>query len=129
MAESRHVLIVVDSATNLYRSEYTGRGQLADRQMNLSRYLRNLQRLADEYRCAVVITNQVVAQVDGAMCLGADAKKPIGGHIMAHASTTRLYMRKGRADSRVCKIVDSPFLPESEATFTIGKGGIDDYKD
>jgi DNA repair protein RAD51 len=129
MAEDRHALIIVDSATNLYRSEYTGRGQLADRQTSLGRYLRNLQRLADEYGCAVVITNQVVAMVDGAMHMGADAKKPIGGHIMAHASTTRLYLRKGRAESRVCKIVDSPFLPESEATFAIGEGGIVDFKD
>ena len=129
MSEQRHALIIVDSATNLYRSEYSGRGQLADRQMHLGRYLRNLQRLADEFGVAVVITNQVVAQVDGAMFAGADAKKPIGGHIIAHASTTRLYLRKGRADSRVCKIVDSPFLPESEATFAITNGGVNDFKD
>lgn len=63
------------------------------------------------------------------MFAGADAKKPIGGHIIAHASTTRLYLRKGRADSRVCKIVDSPFLPESEATFAITNGGVNDFKD
>jgi len=53
-----------------------------------------------------------------------DQKKPIGGNIMAHASTTRLYLRKGRGESRVCKIYDSPCLPESEAMYMIGKGGI-----
>lgn len=37
----------------------------------------------------MVITNQVVAQVDGAAMFQADPKKPIGGNIMAHASTTR----------------------------------------
>lgn len=59
----------------------------------------------------------------------ADAKKPIGGHIMAHASTTRLSLRKGKGDSRHCKIYDSPCLAEGEATYCITAGGIDDYKD
>ena len=42
-----------------------------------------------QFGVAVVITNQVVAQVDGAAMFAADPKKPIGGNIMAHASTTR----------------------------------------
>ena len=58
-----------------------------------------------------------------------DNKKPIGGHIIAHASTTRLSLRKGRAESRVCKIYDSPCLPEGEAVFAITNEGIDDYKE
>ena len=62
------------------------------------------------------------------MCMG-NAKKPIGGNIMAHASQTRLSLRKGRGESRVCKIYDSPCLPESEAIYAIGKGGITDYND
>ena len=58
-----------------------------------------------------------------------DQKKPIGGNIMAHASTTRLYLRKGKGESRVCKIYDSPSLPESECIYAITKGGIDDFRD
>jgi DNA repair protein RAD51 len=77
----------------------------------------------------VVISNQVVAQVDGAMFAGAETKKPIGGHIIAHASQTRLSLRKGRAESRICKIYDSPCLPEGEAVFAITENGVDDYKD
>ena len=42
-----------------------------------------------QFGVAVVITNQVVAQVDGASMFAADPKKPIGGNIIAHASTTR----------------------------------------
>jgi DNA repair protein RAD51 len=130
MAETRYALFIVDSATNLYRTDYSGRGELAARQTSLGRFLRNLQRLADEYGVAVLITNQVVAQVDGsAMFAGADAKKPIGGHIMAHASTTRLSLRKGRGESRVCKVYDSPSLPEAEAVYAITEGGIDNYED
>ena len=68
-------------------------------------------------------------KVDGASMFQADPKKPIGGNIMAHASTTRLYFRKGRGDSRVCKIYDSPVLPESEATFAISPEGIVDAKE
>ena len=78
---------------------------------------------------AVVLTNQVVAQVDGAAMFAADPKKPIGGNIMAHASTTRLSFRKGRGEQRICKIYDSPCLPESEAIFAINADGIGDAKE
>lgn len=98
--------------------------------MHMAKFLRLLQRLADEFGIAVVITNQVVASVDGgAGMFCADPKKPIGGNIIAHASTTRLYLRKGRGDSRICKIYDSPCLPESEATFAITAEGIEDTKE
>ena len=55
--------------------------------------------------------------------------KPIGGNIMAHASTTRLWLKKGRGETRVCKIVSSPSLPEREATFGIGPEGVNDAKE
>ena len=130
MCDSKFALLIVDSATALYRTDYSGRGELSARQMSLAKFLRHLQRMADEFGIAVVITNQVVAQVDGgAMFAGADAKKPIGGHIIAHASQTRLSLRKGRAESRICKVYDSPCLPEGEAVFAITNEGIDDYKD
>jgi len=129
MTESRYALLVVDSATSLYRTDYSGRGELSARQMHLARFLRMLLRLADEFGVAIVITNQVVAQVDGAAMFAADPKKPIGGNIMAHASTTRLYLRKGRGETRICKIYDSPCLPETEATFAINPDGIGDAKD
>eukprot|EP00003_Mantamonas_plastica_P006361 TRINITY_DN1516_c0_g2_i1.p1 TRINITY_DN1516_c0_g2~~TRINITY_DN1516_c0_g2_i1.p1 ORF type:complete len:183 (+),score=50.71 TRINITY_DN1516_c0_g2_i1:327-875(+) len=129
MSESRYALLVVDSATALYRTDYSGRGELSARQMHLARFLRSLLRIADEYGVAVVITNQVVAQVDGASMFAADPKKPIGGHIMAHASTTRLSLRKGRGDTRVVKVYDSPCLPEAEATFAIGADGVTDVSD
>ncbi|MGH0122938.1 UNVERIFIED_CONTAM: hypothetical protein FKN15_018605 [Acipenser sinensis] len=129
MAESRYALLIVDSATALYRTDYSGRGELAARQMHLARFLRMLLRLADEFGVAVVITNQVVAQVDGAAMFAADPKKPIGGNIIAHASTTRLYLRKGRGETRICKIYDSPCLPEAEAMFAINPDGVGDAKD
>jgi DNA repair protein RAD51 len=61
MAENKFALMVIDSATALYRTDYSGRGELSARQMSLARYLRVLQRMADEFGVAVVITNQVVA--------------------------------------------------------------------
>jgi DNA repair protein RAD51 len=129
MSEARYSLLIVDSATALYRTDYSGRGELSARQMHLARFLRTLQRLADEFGVAVVITNQVVAQVDGGAMFAADPKKPIGGNIMAHASTTRLYLRKGRGETRICKIYDSPCLPEAEAVFAINADGIGDPKE
>ncbi|XP_069360659.1 DNA repair protein RAD51 homolog 1 isoform X2 [Maniola hyperantus] len=129
MTESRYSLIIVDSATALYRTDYSGRGELNARQLHLARFMRMLLRLADEFGVAVIITNQVVAQVDAVGVFNADTKKPIGGHIIAHASTTRLYLRKGRGDNRVCKIYDSPCLPETEAMFAISTEGITDAKE
>ncbi|KAJ3220330.1 recombinase rad51 [Clydaea vesicula] len=116
MTESRFSLLIVDSATSLYRTDFSGRGELSARQMHLARFLRTLLRLADE--------------VDGgAAMFTADPKKPIGGNIIAHASTTRLYLKKGRGDTRICKIYDSPCLPEAEALFAINADGIGDAKE
>ncbi|KAG5439626.1 hypothetical protein PCK2_000760 [Pneumocystis canis] len=135
MAESsfifdRFSLLIVDSATSLYRTDFAGRGELSARQMHLAKFLRTLQRLADEYGIAVVITNQVVAQVDGnASMFNSDPKKPIGGNIIAHSSTTRLSLRKGRGEQRICKIYDSPCLAEADAVFAITNGGVDDPTD
>ena len=86
MTESKFSLLIVDSATNLYRTDYSGRGELSARQMSLAKFLRNLQKIADEHQIAVVITNQVVASVDGSSFGGGNDKKPIGGHIMAHGA-------------------------------------------
>lgn len=129
MAEHRYALIVVDSATHLYRTDFMGRGELASRQQHLARFLRMLQKIAEVYGVACVITNQVVAQVDGGGGpLNADPRKPIGGNIIAHASTTRLYLKKGKGENRICKVYDSPCLPEAEATFAITPYGISDAK-
>ena len=129
MSESRYAVVVVDSSTALYRTDYSGRGELSSRQMHLAQFLRTLLRLADEFGVAVVVTNQVVAQVDGSAMFQADPKKPIGGNIMAHASTTRISLRKGRGEQRVAKIYDSPCLPEGEATFAINADGVGDARD
>ncbi|KAG2204041.1 hypothetical protein INT47_007035 [Mucor saturninus] len=130
MSTTRFALLIVDSVISLYRTDYLGRGELSARQMHLAKFLRYLQRICDEFGVAVVITNQMLATVDGnAMMFNADPKKPAGGNIMAHSCCTRLQLRKGRAENRVCKIYDSPSLPESEASFSIMEDGINDAQD
>ncbi|KAG8952014.1 recombinase rad51 [Tulasnella sp. 424] len=127
MSESRFSLLIVDSCTALYRTDFNGRGELSARQGHLGKFLRTLLRLADEFGIAVVVTNQVMSSPDAAAAMyGGNDKKPIGGNIMAHASTTRLQLKKGRANTRVCRIYDSPCLPESEAQFAILAHGIGD---
>ncbi|CAL9134765.1 unnamed protein product [Musa textilis] len=129
MVEARFALMIVDSATALYRTDFSGRGELSARQMHLAKFLRSLQKLADEFGVAVVITNQVVAQVDGSAIFAGPQIKPIGGNIMAHASTTRLALRKGRGEERICKVISSPCLAEAEARFQISSEGVTDVKD
>jgi DNA repair protein RAD51 len=121
-------VLIVDSATALYRSEFEGRAELSARQTHLGKFLRGLQRLADEFGVAVVVTNQVVASPEGGL-FASGGPKPIGGNIIAHASTTRLSLRKGRGETRMCKVVCSPSLPEAEASFAVTERGIDDAKD
>lgn len=125
LSQDRYALIVVDSATALFRTDYQGRGELSERQMQLAQFLRQLSRLASEFGCAVLVTNQVVAD-PGAMSFAKDSTKPIGGNIMAHASTTRLRLRKGRGENRIMTVVDSPTLPEADAQFALGSSGICD---
>ncbi|KAL4239459.1 Meiotic recombination protein dmc1 [Mactra antiquata] len=122
-------LLIVDSIMALFRVDFSGRGELADRQQKLAQMLSRLQKIAEEYNVAVFITNQMTADPGAAMTFTVDPKKPIGGNILAHASTTRLSLRKGRGETRICKIYDSPDRPESEATFAITPGGINDAKE
>ncbi|CAL5423684.1 unnamed protein product [Camellia sinensis] len=129
IVETRFALMIVDSATALYKTDFSGRGELSARQMHLAKFLRSLQKLVDEFGVAVVITNQVVAQVDGSAIFAGPQIKPIGGNIMAHASTTRLALRKERGDERICKVISSPCLAEAEARLQISAEGVTDVKD
>jgi len=116
-------LLIVDSITAHFRAEFTGRGQLADRQQRINKHLHNLMRIAEAHNIAVYITNQVMARPD---VLFGDPTQAIGGHIVGHASTYRIYLRRGRKDSRVAKMIDSPNLPESECVFFITAEGLQD---
>ena len=116
-------LVIIDSLTAHFRAEFAGRGQLTDRQQRLNRYLHNLMKLAETYNLAVYVTNQVMA--NPAMMFG-DPTTAIGGHIVGHASTYRMYLRRGKKDSRVAKLIDSPNLPDNETIFFVTTAGVRD---
>ncbi|MDE1868580.1 MAG: DNA repair and recombination protein RadA [Candidatus Micrarchaeota archaeon] len=116
-------LIVVDSLTSLFRSEFVGRGALGERQQKLNQHIHRLQILADKYSLAVYITNQVM---DNPGIMFGDPTTPIGGNVLAHAATTRLYLRKSKEDKRVVRLVDSPNMPEGECVIKITPTGIKD---
>jgi len=123
-AESRYALLIVDSATAHFRTDYVGRSELSERQGQLALFMRKLMGLAIEFGVAVVVTNQVVSNPSGNVMYGND-KTPIGGNIMAHASTTRLQFRK-KGHNIICKVYDSPNLAQVEGEFQITKDGIQD---
>jgi len=116
-------LLIVDSLTAHFRAEFTGRGQLADRQQKLNRHMYMLIKLAESKNLAVLVTNQVMDRPD---VLFGDPTVPIGGNIVAHASKTRLYLRKGKGETHVAKLVDSPYLPDGEAIYKVTAEGIID---
>ena len=116
-------LLVVDSLTASFRAEYIGRGTLAERQQLLNKHLRTLHELADLYDVAVFVTNQVSARPDAFF---GDPNKPIGGHVLGHSATMRIYLRKSKKGQRIARLVDSPNLPEGEAIFVVTEEGIID---
>ena len=124
VSEKKINLIVVDSLISHFRSEYISRGTLATRQQLMNQHIHDLIRLGNIYpELAIVITNQVQSKPDAFF---GDPTRATGGHIMAHASTIRLYLRKGKGEQRIMIVKDAPHLPEGEAVFTITEDGIGD---
>lgn len=114
-------LFVVDSLTSHFRAEYSGRGTLASRQQKLNRHMHDLFKFVDEYNAVALVTNQVMA--NPAIFFG-DPTKPIGGNIVGHTATFRLYLRKSKGGKRIARLVDSPNLPEGEAPFMVEQAGL-----
>ncbi|HKW05197.1 MAG TPA: DNA repair and recombination protein RadA, partial [Nitrososphaerales archaeon] len=115
-------LVIVDSAVAHYRAEFLGRGTLSERQQRLNKFMHGLVRTAEIYNLAVVATNQVQSSPDTYF---GDPTKATGGHVVAHTSTYRVYVRK-TGKNRVARMVDSPYHPEREALFVLDEKGIDD---
>ena len=118
-------LIIVDSMMAHLRAEYVGRGMLGARQNVLNSILHRLHKICETHGVTAIYTNQVM---DNPGQLYGNPEKAIGGHIMGHAATTRLEIRKGRLTSRVIKLTKSPYLAEGEATFVINEMGVDDME-
>jgi len=122
--EGRNIrLVVIDSITAHFRAEYVGRSNLAERQQKLNQHLRDLLKLATVYNLAVYVTNQVMAKPEGYFALDQQA---VGGHVLAHAITYRIFLRKGKERTRIARLIDAPHLPEREAIFRISEEGIRD---
>ncbi|MEK6851430.1 MAG: DNA repair and recombination protein RadA, partial [Candidatus Thermoplasmatota archaeon] len=116
-------LIVVDSLTAHFRAEYIGRGVLAERQQLLNKHIHELMRFGDVHNATIYVTNQVHSKPDAFF---GDPTRPIGGHIVGHSATFRVYFRKSKGGKRIARLVDSPSLPEAEAVFSISEEGIRD---
>lgn len=121
-------LLVVDSLTAHFRSEYLGREMLVERQQKLARHMFKLFKLARAFNLAVVVTNQVMARPDSFIGPSVEA---VGGHIVAHTSHTRIFLRRPSASSpvRIARLVSSPYLPEGERVFKITENGVEDVEE
>jgi DNA repair protein RadA len=116
-------LLIVDSLTSHFRAEFIGRGALADRQQKLNKHMHDLLRWGDLNNGAVLVTNQVSSKPDAFF---GDPTRPIGGHIVGHTATFRLYLRKSKGSKRIARLIDSPHLPEGESVFSVNTEGIRD---
>jgi len=116
-------LIVIDSLTAHFRAEYIGRGVLAERQQLLNKHIHELMRFGDIHNAVVYVTNQVHSKPDAFF---GDPTRPVGGHIVGHSATFRVYLRKSKGGKRIARLIDSPNLPEAEAVFSVSEDGIRD---
>ena len=116
-------VVIVDSLTAHFRAEFVGRGTLADRQQKLNKHMHALALIADKYNLCVYVTNQVMAKPDAFF---GDPTEAIGGHIVGHNSTFRIYLRRGKKNTRVAKLVDSPNLPDAECIFHVTENALED---
>ena len=116
-------LIVIDSLTAHFRAEYIGRGVLAERQQLLNKHIHELMRFGDIHNAVIYVTNQVHAKPDAFF---GDPTRPVGGHIVGHSATFRVYLRKSKGGKRIARLIDSPNLPEAEAVFSVSEDGIRD---
>jgi DNA repair protein RadA len=119
-------LVIVDSMIGHFRGEYIGRANLSERQQKLGSCLSHLLRVSEAFNVAVVITNQVIATPD---TMYGDPNKPTGGHVMAHACTHRVFLRKGKKNTRLARVIDSPSLPEERIRFAITEAGVVDAEE
>ncbi|MCW4016470.1 MAG: DNA repair and recombination protein RadA [Candidatus Bathyarchaeota archaeon] len=125
--ENKVRLIIVDSLTSHFRSEYIGREMLAERQQKLNKHMHRLIKLARGFNAVAVVTNQVMSKPD---VFFGDAIHPVGGHIVAHTSHTRVFLRKSaRGPVRIARLVSSPRLPEGEGVFKITERGIENVNE
>lgn len=120
-------LLIVDSIMALFRVDYSERGEILDRQQKLGQMMSRLQKISEEYNIAVFVSNQITSDFNNKQELvGNDQPKPVGGNILAHASTIKVSLRKGKGNKRIAKLHGSPDLEENEITYIITQGGIAD---
>ncbi len=109
-------MVIVDSLTAHFRAEFVGRGTLAERQQKINKHMHVLAKLADMNNLCVYVTNQVMAKPDAFF---GDPTEAIGGNIVGHNSTFRVYLRRGKKGTRVAKLVDAPNLADAECIFSV----------
>ena len=114
-------LLCVDSLTAHFRAEYVGRGELAQRQQKLNKHLHDLDQVGNLHNAIVLVTNQVASNPDSYF---GDPTQPIGGNILGHKSTFRIYLRKSKNDKRIVRLVDAPNLADGEAVMRVQDGGL-----
>ena len=114
-------MVCVDSLTAHFRAEYVGRGELAERQQKLNKHLHDLMRIGDLFNTSILVTNQVAANPDSYF---GDPTQPIGGNILGHTSTFRIYLRKSKGDKRIVRLVDAPNLADGEGVMRVKGEGL-----
>lgn len=120
--DNSYRVLIVDSLTSHFRSEFIGRGELATRQQKLNKHMHLLSKIAYLYNAVILVTNQVMSDPAGFF---GDPTRAVGGHIVGHNSAFRIYLRPGKGGTIYFKLIDSPNLPQGEGNYNITVDGLE----
>ena len=116
-------LVILDSITGKFRKEFEGRGTLSDRQVKLSSHVRLLESVIESKNIICLVTNQA----QEALGVMGDNIRPVGGNVIGHTFTHRIYLKKPQSMSKdkiTAILVDSPNKAKNEVVLELGSKGI-----
>ena len=119
-------LIVLDSATALFRSEFTGRGEGYAKFALINNMLGDLKSIAENFNIAIVFINQIYHSPDADY--GAEHDRPYGGNVLGHAIPYRIQLKKS-GKKKVARIFKSPYQANDDALYMLTARGIDDLEE
>lgn len=116
-------LIIVDSGTALFRSDYLGRGNTKAKFDLMNEMIHDLKMIAENFNIAIVFVNQIYNKPDE--MYGQDPDIPYGGHIIGHAIPYRMKLFKS-GKKHAMRIMKSPYQSNDDVKFLITAEGISD---
>jgi len=120
-------LVIIDSIIHEFRSDFDGRGELSERQRLINKHIKHVSRTVETMNVTCIITNQIM---HAPSAIG-DPIRVIGGNVIAHTSTHRIYLKKPQSFTKnkiTVILIDSPNHAKNEVVLELGNKGIQEIE-